>query len=131
MQQRLFHRVLFTAKSVVTVADVIFKGHIENISLNGAMISFKKDISVKRGDKCFLAIYPEGEDEPIRIIAEVVHTSGNMVGMKFIAIDADTQFRLYDLVEKATTEPERLLSEFDRLKGYLAGYMMPDKKERR
>lgn len=125
MQQRLFHRVLFTARSMVTVADVIFKGRIENISLNGAMVSFQKEVSVRQGDKCFLAIYPEGEDDAIRIIAEVVHSSGNMVGMKFIAIDADTRLRLYDLVEKATSEPERLPSEFERLKGYLAGYLMP------
>lgn len=125
MQQRWFHRVLFTAKSVITLDDVSFRGQIENISLNGTLVSFDKDVIVTHGDKCFLSIYPAGENEPIRIIAEVMHCSHNMVGMKFVALDTDTQFRLYDLVKKITTEPEKLDVERDRLKGYLAEYLMP------
>ena len=50
MQQRWFHRVLFTAKSEVTFDDVISKGQLENISLNGALVSFEKEIAVNRGD---------------------------------------------------------------------------------
>jgi hypothetical protein len=123
MQQRWFHRVLFTAKSVVTFDDVIFKGQLENISLNGAMISFEKDITVNRGDKCFLTIYPEGDSQPIRIIAEVVRFLRNMVGIKFVAIDAETQFSLYELVERVTTEPEHMSAESDKLKEYFVNYL--------
>jgi hypothetical protein len=122
MQQRWFHRVLFTARSVVTFDDVIFTGQLENISLNGAMISFATDITVKRGDKCFLTIYPEGENEPIRIITEVVRFLRNMVGIKFVAIDAETQFSLYELVKKVTTEPENMNAESDKLKQYFVNY---------
>ena len=122
MQQRWFHRVLFTAKSVVTLDDVIFKGHVENISLNGALISFEQDITVNRGDKCFLTIYPEGKSQPIRIIAEVVRFLRNMVGIKFVAIDEDTQLCLYELVERLTTEPDKMNAESDKLKEYFVNY---------
>lgn len=122
MQQRWFHRVLFTAKSVVTFDDVIFEGQLENISLNGALISFEKDITVNHGDKCFLTIYPEGESQPIRIIAEVVRFLRNMVGIKFVAIDAETQFCLYELVKRVTTEPENMNAESDKLKKYFVNY---------
>jgi hypothetical protein len=122
MEQRWFHRVLFTAKSEVTFDDVISKGQLENISLNGALVSFKKDITVNRGDKCFLAIYPEGESQPIRIIAEVVRSLRNIVGIKFVAIDAETQRCLYELVKKVTTEPETMNAESDKLKEYFATY---------
>ena len=122
MQQRWFHRVLFTAKSVVTLDDVIFKGQIENISLNGALISFEKDITVNCGDKCFLTIYPEGESQPIRIIAEVVRILRNLVGIKFVAIDAETQVCLYELVNRVTTEPENMNAENDKLKKYFVNY---------
>ena len=122
MQQRWFHRVLFTAKSDITFDDVISKGQLENISLNGALVSFEKEITVKRGDKCFLAIYPEGESQPIRIIAEVVRFLRNMVGLKFVAIDAETQLRLFELVKRVTTEPEKMNAESDRLKEYFANY---------
>lgn len=123
MQQRGFHRVLLTAKSVVTFDDVIFKGQVENISLNGALISFEKDIDVNRGEKCFLTIYPENADTPIRIIAEVVRVLRNMVGIKFVAIDAETQACLFELVQKVTTEPENFTVESNRIKQYLANYL--------
>jgi len=122
MQQRWFHRVLFTAKSEVTFDDVISKGQLENISLNGALVSFEKAITVNRGDKCFLAIYPEGESQPIRIIAEVVRCLRNMVGIKFVAIDEDTQLCLYELVKRVTTEPEKMNAESDKLKEYFVNY---------
>lgn len=128
MQQRWFHRVLFTAKSVITLDDVIFTGKIENISLNGTLVSFERDVIVSQGEKCFLSIYPDGEPEPIRIIAQVVHSRHTMVGLKFVALDSDTQFRLYELVERITTEPDKLKSEWQRLRGYLADYLMPSRQ---
>ena len=72
--------------------------------------------------KCFLAIYPEGESQPIRIIAEVVRCLRNMVGIKFVAIDAETQLCLYELVKRVTIEPEQMNAESDRLKEYFANY---------
>ena len=122
MQQRMFHRVLFTAKSVVTLDEVIVKGKIENISLNGAMISFENDITVNRGDKCFLTIYPDGENQPIRIIAEVVRFLRNMVGIKFVALDEEAQRCLYELVKRVATEPENMDEQRDRMKQYFANY---------
>jgi len=123
MQQRLFHRVLFTAKSVVTLDDVIFKGQVENLSLNGALLSFEKDIAVNLGEKCFLTIYQEGESQPIRIIAEIVRSRRNMVGIKFVAIDAETQSCLYELVNRMTTEPGIMKQESYRLKEYFNNYL--------
>ena len=127
MQQRWFHRVLFTAKSVVTLDDVIFKGQVENISLNGALISFENDITVNRGDKCFLTIYPDGESQPIRIIAEVVRFLRNMIGIKFVAIDAETQFCLYELVSRVTAEPENMYAENVKLREYFVNYLASTK----
>lgn len=123
MQRRLFHRVLFTAKSAVSFDDVIFNGQLENISLNGALISFENDLAVNRGDKCFLTIYQEGESQPIRIIAEVVRFLRNMVGIKFVAIDAETQFSLFDLVNRLTVEPELMMAESEKLRQYFVNYL--------
>jgi hypothetical protein len=127
MQQRLFNRVLFTAKSVITFDDIIFNGKIENISLNGAMISFETDVTVNAGDKCFLTIYPEGESQPIRIITEVVRFLRNMVGIKFVAMDAETQLSLNDLVRRVTTEPQNMNPKSDTLKEYFVNYFANSK----
>ena len=122
MPQRFFRRVLFTAKSDVKFEDVIFKGQLENISLNGALISFEDDVPVNRGDKCFLTIYPEDGSQPIRIIAEAAHFHGNMVGIRFLAIDAESQAFLYDLVKKLPAEPENIGEESDNLKKFFANF---------
>ena len=122
MPQRFFRRVLFTAKSDVKFEDVIFKGQLENISMNGALISFEDDVSVNRGDKCFMTIYPEGESQPIRIIAEVAHFLRNMVGIRFLAIDAESQAFLYELVKKLPAEPENTDEESDNLKKFFANF---------
>ena len=122
MPQRFFRRVLFTAKSDVKFEDVIFKGQLENISLNGALISFEDDVSINRGDKCFMTIYPEGESQPIRIIAEVAHFLRNMVGIRFLAIDAESQAFLYELVKKLPAEPEYTDEESDNLKKFFANF---------
>ena len=122
MPQRFFRRVLFTAKSDVKFEDVIFKGQLENISLNGALISFEDDISVHRGDKCFLTIYPEDGSQPIRIIAEAAHLHGNLVGIRFLAIDAESQAFLYELVKKLPAEPENTDDESENLKQFFANF---------
>ena len=122
MQQRLFTRVLFTAKSTGTLDGVILTGKIENISLNGAMISFENGINFKCGDNCFLTIYPEGESYPIRIIAEVVRFLRNMVGIKFVTIDDENQRCLYELVKRVATEPENMDEQRERMKQYFANY---------
>lgn len=122
MQQRCFHRVLFTAKGVVAFNDEIFKGHIENISLNGALISLETDITVNHGDKCFMTIYPDGESQPIRIIAEVVRFLRNTVGVKFIAIDDETRSCLFELVNRITTEPKNMAAENEKLKKFFVNY---------
>jgi hypothetical protein len=113
---------MFTAKSDVKFEDVIFKGQLENISLNGALISFEDDVPVNRGDKCFLTIYPEGESQPIRIIADVAHFLRNMVGIRFIAIDSESQALLYELVKKLPEEPEYTDEESDNLKKFFANF---------
>lgn len=125
MQQRWFQRVLFTVKCMVTLDDVIIKGQIENISLNGALISFGKDTIVNHGDKCFLTIYLEDQSELIRIDAEVVRFLHNMVGIKFGALDPDTQSGLYEMVNRMTTMSEKQKYESDRMRGHLADYLMP------
>ena len=69
-----------------------------------------------------LTIYPEGESQPLRIIAEVVRCLRNMVGIKFVAIDEETQLCLYELVKRVTTEPEKMNAESDKLKEYFVNY---------
>ena len=61
--------------------------------------------------------------QPIRIIAEVVRSLRNMVGIKFVAIDSETQSCLYELVKKVTSDPEIMNNEIEKLKEYFVNYL--------
>ena len=74
-----------------------------------------------------MTIYPEGESQPIRIIAEVVRILRNLVGIKFVAIDAETQVCLYELVNRVTSEPENMNAENEKLKKYFVNYFASTK----
>lgn len=115
IEQRRFHRVRFMAKSELNHNDIIYKGQLENLSLNGALVSFNDGIIVPQGEECTLTVCLEGELIPLRFEVEVIHSSFTMVGMKFVSSGADTKERLYKLMEKLTTEPDKLRDELRQL----------------
>ncbi|KAF0216288.1 MAG: type IV pilus assembly [Geobacteraceae bacterium] len=111
IEQRRFHRVRFTAKSELNHNDITYQGQLENISLSGALVSCIDGIIVPQGEECTLTVYLDWENLPLRLVVEIIHASFTMVGMKFVSCDADTKGRLYKLMERVTTEPDRLRNE--------------------
>ncbi len=115
IEKRRFHRVRFMAKSELNHNGIVYKGQLENLSLNGALVSFNDGIIVPQGEECTLTVYLEGEHSNLRFEVEVIHSSFTMVGMKFVPSDADTKARLYKLMGKVTAEPDKLRDELQRL----------------
>lgn len=115
IEKRRFHRVRFTAKSVLKHHDLAYQGQLENISLNGALVSFSNGIIVPQGDKCILTVWLKGEEIPLRFFVEVIHSSFTMVGVRLFSVDADTRVRLHNLMERITPEPEKLEKELQLL----------------
>jgi hypothetical protein len=122
-EQRQFHRVNFTAKSSLNDNDVHYTGHLENISLNGALVSLNDGIIVLQGDEYLLSIYLKDDEHPIRVKVEVVHSFLTMLGLKFITTDSSTRQRLYELLEKISSEPDKLKTEMERIQGHLARFL--------
>ncbi len=115
IEKRRFHRVRFTANSVLAHDGITYRGQLENISLSGALVSFSDGIIVPQGDECILTVYLEDEGTPLRFMVEVMHSSYTMAGIKFVSFDADTKVRLYKLMERMTTEPGKLRDELQLL----------------
>ena len=123
IEQRQFHRVKLTEKSALVYQDTIYQGELENISLNGAVISIEDGVSIPTGAICLLIVYLKGEVNPLRLNVEVIHNNLAMLGMRFVPLDEYGQNRLVHLVEKFTTEPEKLVTELESIKRHIANYL--------
>lgn len=101
--KRRFPRVRFRAKCSLTHNNIIYKGQLENISVNGALVSFSDGIVIPNNERCNLIIYLEGEVPPLRLEIEVIHSNFTMMGIRFATEDYVVKKALDDLVARLTS----------------------------
>jgi hypothetical protein len=82
---------------------------MENISLNGALISFNDGVVIPRDECCSLTVYLE--DVTLRLLIEVIHSNFTMIGVEFAKKDDAMEVRLQKLIERLTTGQEYLVKE--------------------
>ncbi|HEX2767758.1 MAG TPA: PilZ domain-containing protein [Geobacteraceae bacterium] len=114
-EKRRFHRIRFMVKSDLTHNNINYPGRLENISLNGALISFSDGVVVPRGEECILMIHLEDENTPLRLVVEVIYSNFTMIGIKLITTDVETRLCLRNLLERLTSEPDKLSRELQQL----------------
>lgn len=117
IEKRRFHRVRYTAKCLLVHGEMAYGGQVENISLNGALLSFSGGIVIPQGEKCSLEVDVDEGEGPLSLLVEVVHASFMMAGIRFVSFDADTKVCLYMLMERISPEPARLEKELELLEG--------------
>ena len=115
-ENRRYNRVRFPAKGTITINGHSHEGRVVNMSTAGAMISFSTDIHALRGN-CSLAVYPNGDDQPLHFSIEIVHSCFSTLGVRFISMDAAARDRLRMLLNIRPAErkiPKGQLSFFCR-----------------
>jgi hypothetical protein len=110
-EMRRFQRVRFKAKCSLSHNNITYLGQMENISLNGGLISFNDGVVIPMEEICHLTVYLENENSPLRLLIEVIHSNFTMIGIKFASKDAETQERLGNLLERLTTDRENHIKE--------------------
>jgi hypothetical protein len=123
IEQRQYHRVALTEKCALVYQDTIYQGELENISLNGAVVTLTESASLPKGVICLLIVYLNGESNPLRLNVEVIHRSLPMLGVRFVPLDEYGQNRLVHLVQKFSTDPDKLETELDSLKWHITNYL--------
>ena len=111
LEKRRFHRVRFTAPSVLIHNDISYRGQIENISLNGALLSFSDGVIIPQDEKYVLIIWPDGETSLLRMEVKVIYANFTMIGIRFVSMDDGTCNRLYNLMAELGGEPGKLTME--------------------
>jgi len=109
-EMRQFQRIRFNAKCSLTHNNITYLGQLENISANGALISFNDGVVIPMDESCSLTIYVEDEETQLRLVVEVIHSNFTMIGIKFTLKDAEMQEHLHKLIERLTTGQDNLVN---------------------
>jgi len=123
IEQRQFHRVKLTERCVLSYQNAAYPGELENISLNGAVISLPDSASIPNGAICLLTVDLKGELSPLKLNVEVIHANRTLLGMRFVPLDEYGQNCLVHLVGKFTSEPDKLSTELDTIRWHIANYL--------
>jgi PilZ domain-containing protein len=110
-EKRRFQRLQYKARSLFDYLGQVTEGQVETISLNGTLVSFADSVMVPEGEICSLAIFPAGEELPLRFSAEVVYSTMYRVGLHFVAYQDDAHRRLLKLMKGLSPAPEKLREE--------------------
>jgi hypothetical protein len=110
-EMRQFKRVRFKANCSLRHNNISYLGQMENISLNGALISFSDGVVIPSKEICSLTVYLEEPLPKLCLTIEVIHSNFTMIGIKFASKDAEIQERLRELIERLTAEQEGVVNE--------------------
>jgi hypothetical protein len=121
-EKRKFHRIPFTAKTLLNFQNEVHQGQLENISMNGALVRLTHGTDLHVGDVYDVEIFLDYEDNPLQLQADVRCINFAMAGMKFISFTNDTEARLRLLIDSLSSNPHSLHSEQERIRRRLADY---------
>lgn len=112
-ERRQFSRVNFDADVTLTQEGRSFSAQLEDISLNGVLLSTPSQYQLRTDIPCTLYI-ALAEAANIRMQVTLVHSSSSFLGFHCTSIDMDSIIHLRRLIEINLDEPqasERVLAE--------------------
>ena len=125
-EMRQFPRLDVPHQIELIYCDRCYRGRLENLSVNGALVQLQDLVEIPTGRGCELRIDLSSEGEgssPLLLGAETIHGAPPLVGMRFTRCDQDLSI-LELLVQLLAAQPDRLGHDLARIRGYLADYQL-------
>lgn len=116
MRKRQSPRIRCKVKSTLEYRGRIYHGHIENISMNGALLRLDETVLARPGDECKLSVYLSEQRAPLKFTAEMVHIGFSMAGMRFLAMDEQGMSNLTQLLDQVAHSYEHATRTIHSLK---------------
>jgi len=126
IDKRQFHRVQLLPKTILSNNDSTYPGHLENISMTGALIRLDDGNFLPEGREYGLTVIIAGEDAPLQLTVEIVYVSFAMAGIKFVSFKADSGARLAKLIERFSSEPDVVMAEQERIRKLFDRYFQEE-----
>lgn len=112
-EKRYFSRINFTARTQIEFNDNVYEGDLLDLSLRGALLSFKDQIPLKMHDCCTLIICLHSSDIKLIFEAELAHLHKNNLGFKFLREDVGTMTHLRNLLSLNVGDYDKITDELD------------------
>ncbi len=112
-EKRYFTRINFKAHSQIEFGNNTYEGDLLDISLRGALLSFKDQIPLKMKDRCTLIICLHSSDIKLIFEAELTHIHENNMGFKFLEEDVGTMTHLRNLLSFNVGDYDKITDELD------------------
>lgn len=113
--RRLFTRILFSIKATLTVENIGHEVSINDISLNGALVTRPINQISLQGKSGTLTFTLNGSDSIVTIHVTIVHEEEHEVGLQCNTIDIESISLLRRLVELNLGDDEQLNRELSQL----------------
>jgi hypothetical protein len=111
-EKRRFSRILCKMKASVQLDNLInVDADTLNISLNGALFELADYCAFKKGDNWQITFILPDSDIRLQFKTEVIHSTGKIVGVKFVPMDAETMIHLKSLMAGRSSNPEQIERE--------------------
>jgi hypothetical protein len=111
-EKRKFSRIVCKMKASVQIDNLItVDANTLNISLNGALFELADHCAFKKGDNSQLTFILPNSDISLQFITEVMHSTGKIVGVKFVPMDDETMIHLKSLMVGRTSNQEQVEKE--------------------
>jgi hypothetical protein len=116
-EKRRFHRILYNADAILTVASNHLACKVVDLSLKGCLVEFDQPWSGDLDLMYSLTIQLSAVDS-ITMQLAITHVDGNRIGLKCEAIDIDSISNLRRLVELNLGDSGLLERELSALSDY-------------
>ena len=112
-EKRYFSRINFTAHSQIEFNNKVYEGNLLDLSLKGALLSFKEQVPLKMNDCCVIRISLHSSDIKLVFDAELTHIHKENMGFKFLSEDVDTMTHLRNLLSLNVGDYDKITDELD------------------
>ena len=112
-EKRYFSRINFKARSQIEFDNNTYEGDLLDISLRGALLSFKDTVPLKKKDCCTLIICLHSTDIRLIFEAELTHVHKNNMGFRFLSEDIGTMTHLRNLISLNVGDYDKITDELD------------------
>lgn len=112
-EKRYFSRISFKAHSQIEFNNKVFEGELLDLSLRGALLSFKDQIPLKTSERCTLIIHLHSSDIKLIFEAELTHIQKNNLGFKFLEEDVGTMTHLRNLLSLNVGDYDKITDELE------------------
>ncbi len=116
-ERRRFSRISLERPAMFTVGAATCVAEVVDLSLQGALLLVPPAFAAGAGAHCTMVIRLDGADAVIQMQGEVVHRSGERVGLRCTSIDLESIGHLRRAVELNLGDEELLHRELAALIG--------------